>query len=161
MSSIGFTADHEVEARNESKPESGKLVTVQAKIQGSVQTRWSKDEHERFLEGVARYCPYADLSRGGDEGGHSFFHFPPPPSVCLPSSSRSLPFLHSSPLKVQCLLKYKSSDLSTRLSSQMPRKQPSSPHLCKRESVRRERSRSREKGWQERWRGGEGKERKQ
>eukprot|EP00960_Hanusia_phi_P071729 767617-Hanusia_phi.AAC.4 len=40
----------------------------QAKIQGSVQKRWSKDEHERFLEGLARYCPYADLSREGDEG---------------------------------------------------------------------------------------------
>eukprot|EP00960_Hanusia_phi_P000193 5329-Hanusia_phi.AAC.1 len=36
----------------------------QAKIQGSVQKRWSKDEHERFLEGLRLYCPYAGLSRG-------------------------------------------------------------------------------------------------
>ncbi|EKX37371.1 hypothetical protein GUITHDRAFT_116484 [Guillardia theta CCMP2712] len=44
----------------------------QAKIQGSVQMRWSKEEHNRFLEGVARFCPYAELSRSGDGEGRVF-----------------------------------------------------------------------------------------
>ncbi|EKX53608.1 hypothetical protein GUITHDRAFT_100592 [Guillardia theta CCMP2712] len=38
----------------------------QPKIQGTTQKRWSKDEHERFLEGLNLYCPYAGLSRGAD-----------------------------------------------------------------------------------------------